>query len=211
MRGNKRQLLLFTRYPEAGITKTRLIAELGAEGAALLQKKLTERVVLQANLLKQHLAISTIIHYTGGSEDQMTSWLGPMDFAAQADGDLGERMRLAFTQAFTEGAEMAVLIGSDIPDISVKILQQAFTALVTKEAVIGPSADGGYYLLGLVAGKAPQLFPLLFTKMPWSTKVLFATTIRRLDTAGCTVGILPVLRDIDVPADLPLARERGLF
>ena len=211
MRGTKRRLLLFTRYPEAGKTKTRLITELGDEGAALLQKKLTERVVVQANLLTRYLAIPTIVHYTGGSEDKITSWLGPMNFSAQADGDLGDRMRTAFTQAFAEGAEMAVLIGSDIPDISVEILQQAFTALLTKEAVIGPSADGGYYLLGLVARKAPQLIPLLFTEMPWSTKELFATTIRRLDKAGYKVAILPELRDIDLPADLPLARERGLL
>lgn len=211
MRGTKGQLLLFTRYPEAGKTKTRLIAELGDEGAALLQKKLTERVVLQANLLTQHLAIPTIVHFTGGSEDKIASWLGPMNFAAQADGDLGEKMHAAFKQAFAEGADMAVLIGSDIPDINIDILQQAFTALLTKEVVIGPSVDGGYYLLGLIAKKAPQLFPLLFTEMPWSTKELFATTIRRLDKAGYDVAILPALQDIDLPADLPFARERGLL
>ena len=69
-------LLLFTRYPEAGKTKTRLIPELGAEGAALLQKRLTERIVDQANLLAQRKGIKTVVHYAGGSREKMTSWLG---------------------------------------------------------------------------------------------------------------------------------------
>lgn len=204
------QLLLFTRYPEAGKTKTRLIEELGAEGAALLQKRLTERVVSQANLLTQRFNLATTIHYTGGSREKMTSWLGPMNFVTQADGDLGQRMCAAFMHAFASGVERAVLIGSDIPDISVDLLEQAFTVLLDKEVVIGPSEDGGYYLIGLAAKKTAQLLPLLFTAMPWSTKELFTTTIQRLDKAGYEAAILPALRDIDLPVDLPFARERGL-
>jgi rSAM/selenodomain-associated transferase 1 len=209
--GNNSRLLLFTRYPEAGKTKTRLIRELGAQGAAMLQKRLTERVVSQANLLWQRLAIATIVYFVGGSRKKMTSWLGQMHYIAQADGDLGERMHAAFQHAFAEGAEIAVLIGSDIPDISFDLLQQAFTALLTREVVIGPSEDGGYYLLGLCANKASKLLPLLFTEMPWSTGELFAATLSRLDKAGYSVATLPPLRDIDLPIDLPFARERDLL
>lgn len=209
--GTNSRLLLFTRYPEPGKTKTRLIDELGAEGAALLQKKLTERVIFQANLLRQRLAIETIVHYTDGNPDKMKSWLAPMNCIVQADGDLGQRMRSAFMHAFTGGAENAVLIGSDIPDINADLLHQAFTVLSTKEVVIGPSADGGYYLVGLVASKASSLLPLLFSKMPWSTGKLFTTTLGRLDQAGYDPAILPTLRDIDLPADLSLAMERGLL
>lgn len=205
------QLLLFTRYPEARTTKTRLIPELGEDGAALLQKRLTERVAYQANLLAQRLGIETVVHYTGGSREQMSSWLGAMKYVEQADGDLGQRMRSAFEQTFTDGAEAAVLIGSDIPDITADLLQQAFTSLVTREVIIGPSRDGGYYLIGLVANQAPQLLPLLFEEMQWSTGGLFATTTNRLEKAGYDVEVLPTLRDIDLPTDLPFAAERGLL
>lgn len=205
------QLLLFTRYPAGGKTKTRLIAELGEGEAALLQKRLTERVAYQANLLTQRLGIETAVHYTGGSREQMNSWLGAMKYVEQADGDLGQRMRSAFEQTFTEGAEAAVLIGSDIPDITADLLQLAFASLRTKDAVIGPSQDGGYYLIGLVAHQALQLLPLLFEKMQWSTEELFTTTMNRLEKAGYDVAVLPILRDIDHPADLHFARERDLL
>lgn len=205
------RLLLFTRYPEAGTTKTRLIDELGAGGAAMLQKKLTERVLVQAGLLQQRQGIGTTIHYSGGSEKKMTSWLGSVACRRQADGDLGVRMQAALSHAFAGDTHRAVLIGSDIPDISVELLEQAFTALMTKKVVIGPSEDGGYYLIGLVADQAAHLLPLLFCDMAWSTPDLFSCTQARLAKAGYDAALLPTLRDIDLPADLPLARDRGLL
>ena len=206
------RLLLFTRYPEAGKTKTRLIPQLGADGAALLQKRLTERVIVQAQLLAERCGTETIVHYSGGNSEKMTSWLGPMNYVTQTTGDLGERMRVAFAHSFSEGAERAVLIGSDIPDISADLLHQAFCCLQgAKEVVIGPSADGGYYLIGLVARQAAQLLPVLFDKMPWSSGDLFGATMNRLLQAGYDIATLPVLRDIDLPADLSLAKDRGLL
>lgn len=204
-------LLLFTRYPEAGKAKTRLIAKLGATGAALLQKRLTERIAHQAQLLAQKSGITTVVHYSGGSRKKMTFWLGAIDCVEQADGDLGQKMRSAFKHSIETGAETIVLIGSDIPDITANLLQQAFTSLLTREVVIGPSQDGGYYLIGMAADQAPQLYPLLFEEMPWSTGKLFATTISHLEKAGYDVAILPKLRDIDLPADLFFATQRGLL
>ena len=81
----------------------------------------------------------------------------------------------------------------------------------TREVVIGPSQDGGYYLIGMVAEQASQLYPLLFEKMPWSSGELLATTLSRLEKAGYDVAILPTLRDIDLPADLSFALEKGLL
>ena len=209
--GTNSRLLLFTRYPEAGTTKTRLIVELGAEGAAMLHRRLTERLMVQADLLQQRLGIATTIHYTGGSAKKMTTWLGPRQCIVQVDGDLGKRMRAAFIHAFAGGAQTAILIGSDIPDINVGHLQQAFDALTTNAVVIGPSEDGGYYLIGLSAAHAAQLLPLLFDDLRWSTEDLFTTTQKRLERAGYRAVVLPTLRDIDLPADLALARNRGLL
>lgn len=213
------KILLFTRYPEKGKTKTRLIGELGADGAALLHKKLTERVFMQASLLKQHSGIATIVYFSGGSRKNMTSWLGPIDCVEQISGDLGQKMRAAFEHCFAGGVETAILIGSDIPDISAELLQKAFNALSTKDVVIGPSRDGGYYLIGMTAraaricrpGGMPPLLPLLFDKMRWSTGELFEDTMYRLESAGYETALLPTLRDIDIPADLPFAKEKGLL
>lgn len=205
------RLILFTRYPEPGKTKTRLVPELGGDGAALLQKKLTEKIVAGAKQLEQELSIPTSVHYIGGSSEKMRSWLGPLSFVEQSDGDLGQKMRSAFEQTFRSGAGAAILIGSDIPDITTDLLQQAFSTLQTEKVVIGPSLDGGYYLIGFVADLARQLLPLLFDNMRWSTRDLFSTTVRRLEVSGFAVTTLDTLRDIDLPGDLPFAREKGLL
>lgn len=205
------RLLLFTRYPEAGITKTRLIARLGAAGAAGLQRKLTEHVFYEAKQLERKLNISTTVHYCGGSMDKMTSWLGPCMLVEQAEGDIGARMAAAFAQTFADGASTAILIGSDIPDISAKLLERAFRALSCGNVVVGPSHDGGYYLIGFGAAEAPVLLPLLFEKMCWSAGDLFATTMNRLAESGFTTATLPRLRDIDRPEDLQHARTRGFL
>lgn len=205
------RLLIFSRYPEAGTTKTRLIPELGAEAAAQLQERLTERVLLQAGLLKQASGIETTVYHAGGNAKQMFSWLGPAHCVPQADGDLGERMSQAFTDTFKNGAEVVVLIGSDIPDIEVNLLQEAFAALTSRELVIGPCEDGGYYLIGMVAKEAHRLLPLLFKEMYWSTGDLYSRTLQRAKAAGFKAAVLKTLRDIDLPSDLFLARKRGLL
>ena len=206
------QLLIFTRYPEPGRTKTRLIPALGAEGAASLQKRLTERMIHEAKLLEQRLGTGTTVHYQGGSLAQMTAWLGQVDCLEQAAGDLGEKMRKAFCQAFAAGAARAVLVGTDIPELDADILAQAFKALEMKDVVLGPSRDGGYYLIGLSAKSGPQLLEeSLFRDMAWSTDEVFAITSGRLAGTGRTVAILPKLTDIDRPEDLVLAEARGLL
>lgn len=205
------RLLIFTRYPEAGTTKTRLIPILGAEGAARLQKRLTERMICQAGILEQKIGTGTTVHYRGGSLAEMTAWLGPVACLEQAAGDLGLKMRTAFCEAFAAGAGRAVLVGTDIPELGIDILSRAFTALEKQDVVIGPSRDGGYYLIGLTARAAPHLLEPLFHEMIWSTGEVFALTTDRLARTGRPIAILPVLSDIDRPEDLALARARGLL
>ncbi len=205
------RLLLFTRYPEAGRSKTRLIPALGADGAAQLQRLLTERIALQARALTEKYAIQTVVHYCGGSRKKMTSWLGKLPYVPQTDGDLGMRMRAAFSSTFAAGAEKAVLIGSDIPGIDTKLLADAFAALQNSAVVIGPSHDGGYYLIGMCADIADKLYPLLFAGIAWSTAEVFALACERLATAALVPAILPALHDIDTPEDLDFARTQGLI
>lgn len=208
---NPDRLLLFTRYPEAGHTKTRLIPELGAVGAARLQSLLIEKIIGEAKILADNDSIAIIVHYSGGSREEMSSWLGPMIYESQVEGDLGVRMRTAFAQAFADGAKKAVLIGSDIPDLTAALLSEAFAALDGAKVVIGPSQDGGYYLIGMQAEAARHLYPLLFDGMVWSTAEVFAETTRRLVNAAITPAVLATLRDIDTPEDIPFARANGLL
>jgi uncharacterized protein len=205
------RLLLFTRYPEAGRSKTRLIPTLGAEGAAGVQRLLTEKIALQAKSLTERYRIKTVVYYCGGSKKKMASWLGTLTYVPQVQGDLGMRMRAAFSHVFAAGAGNAVLIGSDIPGIDTHLLADAFAALQNSAVVIGPSHDGGYYLIGLGADVADRLYPLLFEQIAWSTPEVFALTCERLMTAAIVPAVLATLRDIDTPEDLHFARSQGLM
>jgi rSAM/selenodomain-associated transferase 1 len=206
------RLILFTRFPEPGRTKTRLIPALGAGGAARLHKVITEKIANEAIDLQQTSAIPTTIYFSGSTKEKMAHWLGSsFTYIEQAEGDIGARMAQAFSDTFASGTTSAILVGSDIPDISSDLLRQAFSALQTTEVIIGPSQDGGYYLIGFRAGVARQLIPLLFLDIPWSTDVVFPTTIHRIKQSGCTYTLLPTLKDIDLPEDIPFAKTRGLL
>jgi rSAM/selenodomain-associated transferase 1 len=205
------QLLIFTRYPEAGTSKTRLIPALGAEGAAALQQGLAERLFRLAPSLLAREGIVAMVLISGGEDEAVNIWLQGMPWQRQVEGDLGQRMAAAFAGAFQAGMARVVLVGTDIPDIDLAILTEAFAALRLGGAVIGPSQDGGYYLLGLSATLAPALLPTLFSGIAWSTAQVYDQTLSRLRAAGCPVIDLPRLADIDLPADLPLARARGLL
>jgi uncharacterized protein len=185
-----RHLILFARYPVPGTTKTRLVPALGEEAAALLAKKLTEFTLVEAGCCQCPLTV----YGTGAAVDQMTQWLG-VDCALQGSGDLGERMASAIAQIHNRGAQRILLIGSDCPGLTTQILADGFEALNQHDVVLGPAADGGYYLIGM---RAPQ--PILFAHMEWSHAGVLDQTIARL--AGLTHYLLPTLHDIDVPDDL---------
>ncbi len=207
-------LLIFTRNPRPGRSKTRLIGELGPEGAARLQRRLTERVVDEARRLAAQYPIQVQVHFCGGDEGQLSGWLGPLVYRPQVKGDLGRKMGAAIRGAIEEmgtAAGSVVLIGSDIPQIDASLLRQAFRTLAGHEVVLGPSRDGGYYLVGLTAASAPRVLPLLFDEMCWSTETVLAETLGRLGASGCSVQLLPMLRDIDRPEDLALVKELGLL
>ena len=127
---SKERLIIFTRYPEAGTTKTRLIPLLGAKGAAKLQRKMTEHTLKQVKTVSTHDKIAVEVRYDGGNEELMKQWLGSaFEYVLQGDGDLGCRMQRAFEDAFGSGAAAAVIIGTDIPDLTAVYIIKAFAAL----------------------------------------------------------------------------------
>ena len=200
---SREQLVIFTRYPEPGITKTRLIPVLGPEGAAAVQRQMTEHLLGSLRRLVRTRPLTIGIRFAGGDARLMQTWLGSDFFyAAQGDGDLDQRMTIALTAAFAGGAKAAVLIGTDIPGITAEIIGRAFDALKVKDAVFGPAADGGYYLVGLRKGVFRRALPTLFTGLPWGTNRVMALSLERAAELTLSVALLDTLEDVDRPEDL---------
>jgi len=198
------RLIIFTRYPEAGTTKTRMIPELGAEGAAELQRQMTEHIRSRADELRKLHNLRVEVRYEGGSRKLMTQWLGPgFSYCLQGSGDIGLRMSRALQDAFEQGCENAVIIGSDIPQITTDIMQNAFEALKRNDLVLGPAADGGYYLIG-VRRKSFRDWknPQLFSNVNWGTDSVLPQTLGIARKLGLTYSLLETLRDVDRPEDL---------
>ena len=196
-------LIIFAKAPVAGQVKTRLIPAMGPEGAARLYRALLDYTVVlgqNAGFAKVTLccAPNTEHTYFAGCRDRFPQ----MYFQDQATGDLGARMNHAFEKAlYTSPA--TVLIGSDCPFLTIADLREAAHALNRdNQAVLGPSQDGGYYLLGL---SAPA--PNLFINMPWSGAKIAALTRTRLDQIGWRWHELSSRCDIDTPEDLDRLRD----
>ncbi|WP_232321451.1 TIGR04282 family arsenosugar biosynthesis glycosyltransferase [Picosynechococcus sp. PCC 7117] len=188
-------LIIFTRYPVPGQTKTRLIPALGAEGAATLQRHLTEHTLKTVEVLKN---IEISIYFSGGTTTQMAAWLGEQwHYQAQQGQDLGDRLIHAFQTSEQQDYDKTVVIGIDCPGITDEILAAAFDKLDAAEVVLGPAVDGGYYLIGL-----RQNIAALFTEMPWGTAQVFSATEARCQQLNLSLALLPILQDIDEPADL---------
>lgn len=191
-------VLVFVRAPRLGEVKTRLAASLGDSAGLRVYRRLAGHAVAEARALAP--AARLRIHYTpAGSGDEVAAWLGgDADYLPQHPGGLGERLATAFREAFDAGFRRVVVVGSDLPGFSAEHLNQAFNALDSADAVIGPAADGGYWLLGL---RRP--IDSVFDGIPWSTAEVFERTVHKLRSAGIEPVVLPVLADVDEAADLP--------
>jgi len=205
----KQHLIICSKYPRAGYSKTRLIVDIGAEKAALLQKEMTEKLITEADLLFQETAISLSLSYSGASEPIMYKWLGDRSFLAQKGDCLGSRMEHAFASIYAKGYEDVIVVGSDVPALDSNLLQKAFNELEKYDTVIGPTEDGGYYLIGMKKDVFCNLAKNLFHNIPWSTEMVYPISAKRIFDSGYTLFTLPLLRDIDHYADLLYAQEKG--
>ena len=192
-----RCLVMFVRFPEQGQVKSRLAKDLGEEAATNLYRCFVEDLLERFSKEACRLRIAFC---PAEKEREMREMLGDeFCYIPQMGEDLGERMKLAFLRCFSEGARSVVLIGSDIPDLPARIVDGAFRALDKYEAVIGPSVDGGYYLLGF---KEDTFCGDVFRGLPWGAETVFQETMSILHMAGALVHVLPVWRDIDKQEDI---------
>lgn len=188
-----RQLIIFLKPPVAGKVKTRLADDIGEEAALQIYIKLLRLTAKAADGVD---CAKRIWVSENPGHQPIPGFEGETLLAQQGD-DLGERMAFAFKSAFAEGAEKAVIIGSDCPDVTSDLIEQAFNRLDSHDLVIGPSEDGGYWLHGM-----KQLHNELFERIPWSTPDVYPQTERAAAGLGLSISRLPVLNDIDNLSDL---------
>ncbi len=201
------KLIIFTRYPEAGKTKTRLIPLLGEEKAAHLQELLTRHAVETSYQAASKNNLNTEIHFTGPSSELMREKFGSHhEIISQEGSDLGERMALAFQKSYEEGYRKTVIIGSDIPSLTPELIIDAFNNLDSKDIVLGPAKDGGYYLIGL---KKPV--PEIFKNISWGTSTVFSKTKFKAFELGMNCHFLNTLSDIDRPEDIESWDMENIF
>jgi rSAM/selenodomain-associated transferase 2/rSAM/selenodomain-associated transferase 1 len=186
------RLILFGRYPVPGQTKTRLIPLLGAARAADLQRELTEQILMTDRKVARIRPVALEACFEGASPAKLQRWLGRnLIFSQQGSGDLGERMEAAFLRAFQQCAKRVILHGTDIPDLTTDHLHQAYEALETHDLVLGPSTDGGYWLIGM---RKPAD---LFGRMDWGTVSVFNQTVTAARRQGISLHVLNPLTDMD--------------
>ena len=192
------KLIVFTRYPKPGTTKTRLAKALGDFEAAAIHKKLTELTILQVTKLMKLYPVSVSIYFDGGSREKIQEWLGPdYSYRDQGGGDLGQRMANAFAEAFKRKYKRIVIIGTDCPYLKAGHMKQAFDSLRQKDLALGPATDGGYYLIGLSRNEKS-----LFKNISWGTDAVLAETLNIAAERGLSIDLLDTLSDVDRPEDL---------
>ena len=163
--------------------------------------KLYRRFLLEMlSTLNRGTFLFYLCFHPENSLNDLKDWLGDHYlYTPQMGENLGQRMKNGFVEAFSMNFKRVVLIGSDIPDLPLEFIEEAFNSLGEKDAVIGPSFDGGYYLIGF---RDKTFSPQVFDGIPWSTERVFEDTMKILKQEGLLVHTLPRWRDIDTIEDL---------
>ena len=193
-------LIIFAKQPMPGCVKTRLGAVIGMSQAAKLYAAFCEDLFSR---LQDHPwnRVITFAPADDATEAFFRNWTGAHEVLwRQPAGHLGNRLTDCFSQGFDE-ASRVVIIGSDAPTLPAEFISQAFSALEHVDCVLGPTMDGGYYLVGL---RRP--LPELFTEIDWSTSTVLQQTIDRLAAVEGSLHLLPPWYDVDEARDLDLLR-----
>ncbi len=188
----KNALIVFAKNIVLGKVKTRLAKTIGDSGAFNVYVKLIEITERESQAVN---SADVIVYFS----DVVINgkWPNHQKFVQTGD-DLGERMENAFLEAFTKGYEKVICIGSDLPEITSTLIEEAFAKLDTDDFVFGPAADGGYYLVGM--NRPSQTY--IFANKPWSTDQLLDLTLKEIKTQNQTYALKKVLNDIDTIDDL---------
>ena len=193
----ERALIIFAKLPRPGEVKTRLGKSIGMAQAAELYEEFARHTfgigrTLMADGVRVH-----VLHDPRASQSEMQAWIGDaFDLRPQIGGDLGARMQHAFATVFANGGRKVVIVGTDVPELRVEHITNAFSLLSTNDVVLGRSHDGGYYLLGM-----RTLIPDVFKGVPWSTGDVYRTTTEKIRSLGLSLAELETVSDIDTEED----------
>ena len=188
----KKAIIIFVRNPELGKVKTRLAKEIGDEKALEVYTELLQHT----HAITSHLDCDRFVFYTDYINEN-DLWNESFEKRLQEGKNLGDRMLLAFFELFQQGYSKIVIVGSDCPELTSFIIEDAYDKLDSSDVVIGPSTDGGYYLLGLT-----KLIPPLFAHKQWSTDTVLEDTINDIALLRKSYSLLTELTDIDTADDL---------
>ena len=194
-------VIVFAKNPIPNEVKTRLIPPLSPEQAATFYAAfLTDWCEILAELSD----VDLVIAYTPAEAQLDLQALIGDDaiYIPQVGTDLGERLTSATQWAAEHGWTKILLVGSDSPTLPISYISQALTLLDSRNIVIGPSTDGGYYLIGFSVETLATTIPHVFEDIAWSTAEVFQQTVARIHAAEATLGLLPPWYDIDRAEDL---------
>ncbi|HEV8584895.1 MAG TPA: TIGR04282 family arsenosugar biosynthesis glycosyltransferase [Methylomirabilota bacterium] len=188
---------IMAKAPRAGEVKTRLCPPLEPGAAAGLYECFLKDKVAQVRTLA---GARGVIAFTPEDSRGVFEALAPgFRLIAQRGADLGSRLFNGLDELLRDGHPAAIAIDSDTPTLPTEFLRRAIELLANPatDVVVGPSDDGGYYLIGMRHAHAA-----LFERMPWSTPEVLPETLRRAEAKGLRVACLPPWFDVDTPADL---------
>ncbi len=191
----KKAWICLTRVPEPGRTKTRLLPLLTAEECAALHTAFLRDLAELSGQVEADLFVA----YTSVGDWGVLREIFPdaADFFPQEGAELGARMHNAMAEVLSRGYEKCVLTGSDLPRMTAAHVESGFRALDAADAVLGPAADGGYYLVGL---KKPCA--ALFENQTYGHGSVLEATAAAAKRAGCTVAQALPCSDVDTPEEL---------
>lgn len=183
-------LAVFFKVPILGKVKTRLASEIGEKKSLLIYTQMLDDTFKKVTKLNN---VDVCGFYDGEEYSQNLTFI----CYKQEGRDLGERLINAFSKLFSEGYNKVCIIGADSPTLPEKYIHSAFSMLDKVDVVIGPTIDGGYYLIGL-----KTLYPKLFEDISWGSKTVFDETLKKIHSVRLTYHILPKWFDIDRLSDL---------
>jgi rSAM/selenodomain-associated transferase 1 len=202
-------VIVFVKNPVPGQVKTRLIPYLSPEQAASLYQAF---LVDWCNALSTISTVHRVIAYTPPEGLNALQTLIGEDsvYISQVGASLGERLIAAARWAHDQGYTKFLFVGSDSPTLPTQYVERASDLLESRDVVIGPSVDGGYYLIGFSKHGASLSIPTVFEEITWSTDVVFRQTLGKIQAINARLGLLPPWYDVDTPAGLQLLRDHLL-